>query len=316
MDSRQKQLKKALIKTTKSIKQKYRNLHNSRIAAENILNEYYEPITKPLNQLIEGIHKPPSVPEFRTKEEIKRENGSDDIKAEKLNKYLSDDNDSIATDYFETPVSKKKDKQKLEYSSNSDILNQNESLAVASTSRVNTNHISRFLLDLSTNKCDKVYGIRKDGEQLKLGNDTVEVLEDGLKIKDKEFNFSKGLYSLLFHKNPIPGYTKKDLSEYKKMLELTNVHRKNYDSRQPIKANSSHKYHYIIKPIMAKKGSGIVPEHMTVLNKKIDYKYWDDPNELVDRLRLLISAKSAGHTGHDNEIMSIIEELREEDIIK
>ena len=37
------------------------------------------------------------------------------------------------------------------------------------------------------------------------------------------------------------------------------------------------------------------------------------PKELVDRL--LWSSKVAGHTGHDNEIMSIIEELREWGII-
>lgn len=44
--------------------------------------------------------------------------------------------------------------------------------------------------------------------------------------------------------------------------------------------------------------------------------YWDDPNELVDRLRLLIASQSAGHTGHNNEIISIIEELREANIIE
>jgi hypothetical protein len=44
--------------------------------------------------------------------------------------------------------------------------------------------------------------------------------------------------------------------------------------------------------------------------------YWDDPNELVDRLRLLVSSTSAGHTGHNNEIISILEELREARIIQ
>lgn len=48
----------------------------------------------------------------------------------------------------------------------------------------------------------------------------------------------------------------------------------------------------------------------------INYTYWDDPNELVDRLRILIASKSAGHTGHQNEMISIIEELREAKIIK
>lgn len=47
----------------------------------------------------------------------------------------------------------------------------------------------------------------------------------------------------------------------------------------------------------------------------LDYKYWDDPNELVDRLRLLVAERSAGNNNHDNEIMAIIEELREAKII-
>ncbi|KAG5314515.1 YMD3 protein, partial [Pseudoatta argentina] len=43
----------------------------------------------------------------------------------------------------------------------------------------------------------------------------------------------------------------------------------------------------------------------------INYIYWDDPNEIVDRLRLLEPSRQVGHKGHDNEILSIIEELRE-----
>lgn len=45
-------------------------------------------------------------------------------------------------------------------------------------------------------------------------------------------------------------------------------------------------------------------------------KYWDDPNELVERLRLLVSSASAGHTGHSNEMLAIVEELREANIVK
>lgn len=44
---------------------------------------------------------------------------------------------------------------------------------------------------------------------------------------------------------------------------------------------------------------------------KIVYEYFDDPNELCDRLRLLLSSKLAGNTNHQQEINSIIEELRE-----
>lgn len=58
-----------------------------------------------------------------------------------------------------------------------------------------------------------------------------------------------------------------------------------------------------------------LPNNMTVANDSVDYVYWDNPNEIVDRLRLLTSSKDAGHTGHDNEIMSILEELREAGLI-
>lgn len=50
-------------------------------------------------------------------------------------------------------------------------------------------------------------------------------------------------------------------------------------------------------------------------NDNIVYEYYDDPNELCDRLRLLISSKQAGNSNHNQEINSIIEELRELDII-
>ena len=42
-----------------------------------------------------------------------------------------------------------------------------------------------------------------------------------------------------------------------------------------------------------------------------EYAYWDNPNELVRRLRLLRAETEAGHTNHGNEIQNIIEELTE-----
>lgn len=51
-------------------------------------------------------------------------------------------------------------------------------------------------------------------------------------------------------------------------------------------------------------------------NKNTDFIFWDDPNEIVDRLRLLMSSTAAGHNAHTNEIISIIEELREAQLIQ
>lgn len=62
-------------------------------------------------------------------------------------------------------------------------------------------------------------------------------------------------------------------------------------------------------------GTGL--EHKFIpLAENIVYEYYDNPNELCDRLRLLLSSKGAGNTNHDQEINSIIEELRERHIIK
>lgn len=55
---------------------------------------------------------------------------------------------------------------------------------------------------------------------------------------------------------------------------------------------------------------------MELNNKKIEYKHFDDYNELIDRLRLLLASQFAGNTGHHNEIVSIIEELKEGKIIR
>jgi hypothetical protein len=62
----------------------------------------------------------------------------------------------------------------------------------------------------------------------------------------------------------------------------------------------------------SKHGSGlykdVIPQTQLV--------YYDDPNELVTRLNLLASSQSVGNTGVNNEIISILEELRERNIIE
>jgi len=45
-------------------------------------------------------------------------------------------------------------------------------------------------------------------------------------------------------------------------------------------------------------------------NYRPEYIYWDDPNELVERLRLITAAYQAGNTAHCDEMMSILKELR------
>jgi hypothetical protein len=109
---------------------------------------------------------------------------------------------------------------------------------------------------------------------------------------------------------------------------MTNAAYDHYDVERGLRETKWPKYLQIIKPLMTgeiKVGQGIRRKNGSVkvqlpLKKQLSsqhpqYIYWNKPKELVDRLRLLWSSKAAGHTGHDNEIMSIIEELREEGVI-
>ncbi|KYN29331.1 hypothetical protein ALC57_01224 [Trachymyrmex cornetzi] len=65
-------------------------------------------------------------------------------------------------------------------------------------------------------------------------------------------------------------------------------------------SNRGYKYKYIIAPLMlvtpkkqSKKSEKRLPHAMTLNDNAIDYVHWDDPNELVDPLRLLDASHRA-----------------------
>ena len=125
---------------------------------------------------------------------------------------------------------------------------------------------------------------------------------------------------LILLKRPSNIVNKNDEVTYKKILEASGAHlNKNGD----LKVRNCGKFNEIIARLFNYKGDGISTlvknsRHNTLPRFKVaqrniftDYRYWDDPNELVDRLRILIAERNAGNNNHDNEILAIIEELRE-----
>lgn len=172
-------------------------------------------------------------------------------------------------------------------------------------------------------------------------------------IKKITYPGTVGLYELLFKKEP-QNYTKRDLDNYMDILNRTNAYRDEMGN-VTTSSNRYQKFRAIILPYLNKKGitkrgakalseaggSTVTryratklfekpqpPSRTTRQNKtgkgllfkknsqNTDYVYWDNANELVDRLRLLISSTAAGHNAHTNEIISIIEELREVKLIQ
>ena len=106
-----------------------------------------------------------------------------------------------------------------------------------------------------------------------------------------------------------------DVENYQNIIRESNAHRKYYRSNEDVRIDDSwEKKSEYLEDIV--KGSGILPKYMIAKRAShSEYTYWDDPNELVDRLRLLIAGRRAGNNKHDNEIQSILEELREAEII-
>lgn len=165
------------------------------------------------------------------------------------------------------------------------------------------------------NEFDHIYGIHfnPDTGQWQIGRSTVtfdgnQIMLDGTQM----FVGTRGLYELLFMINPST-YKDTDLKRYKRILNISGAH---LDGRGRVKRNTGAKYKNVIArifpPTVSKRGKGMFIQDTPAPPK---YVYWDDVNELCDRLRVLISSKQAGHTGHDIEIASIIEELRENGVI-
>lgn len=161
------------------------------------------------------------------------------------------------------------------------------------------------------NEFDRKYGVRLDTttERFYIGDSEVKIEGSDIIVRNKKYKGTVGLYELLFKKRPV-NFTETDEKNYQQIVLNTNAHRRYYQANKQIQGCNMDKYRNIIAPIT--QGEGL---RMKVNDKQPDYIYWDDPNELVDRLYLMHASKGAGHTGHSNEINSILEELREAKII-
>lgn len=291
MKQSEKQLKEAIIKSTKSIKKKYRDLHKERFTNEEHFREQFKPIIDPLDQFLENKER------LRNSDPISKNGYPKTIKEiETLEHGAFDES----------------------HSPNSvDSSSSRDNFKTVQTSRRSTNElISLKSLDdcsniLKTRHHDSRFGIRKVQNKFKMGQHAVTFNDNKICVRNKNFKLTDGLRNLLFLKEP-KTYTENDKNIYKQILLLTDTHKLDIDKISDLK---NIKYQEIVKPLF-KVGSGIESEYME-LNDEInsEYTYWDDPNELVERLRLLISSKSAGHNAHNNEILSIVEELKEANII-
>jgi len=165
---------------------------------------------------------------------------------------------------------------------------------------------------------DKVYGPKVGARgRLTLGSKALSMDRDYIYLGDKlKFPATEGLLNLLFLKNP-KEYSAEDRANYRDLIVQSNAANQGYSKFRPL-MTSGDKYKTLLKTLLPpqKLGRGFVKLPKSDNPHPPTYVYFDDPNELVDRLRLLFASKHAGHTAHDPEIYSIIQELKELGIIE
>lgn len=254
------------------------------------------------------------------------------------------EDEDLEDDVFTTSPQQQQPKALLEAASRPSFRDEVLYKARRSLGPLSQNYVAEMILDVA-DKFDHRFGFRLDPATggFKIGNENAEIdVDDAILIGEKKYNGTPGLYELLFKKWPRRELIiDDDVEQYKDILTRTNAHKQRFDPRLNLASSSSYKYNTYIAPLFgaAKKkkrrrftdtpgpsgrSASVRGRHQTaptgeglvkLSDNNIDYVHYNDPNELVERLVLLKGSQVAGHRGHDLEIASIEEELREWKII-
>lgn len=337
MLEKEKNLLRAISDVSNVIRRKHRLIKTGREATEKNLSEFFKPVSEPLKKLTHSKDKvvPPTksrgvVPrDYSTPRVItydgeepgaSRMSADDDTRTPLPRSESMDSFKSVDDDYVSFDASRRE----------RDASSQRHEAEIVPTEVAETRAedtvqieapIERYLEQLreKNNEMDTITGVRILQSGLQIGDSPITFSSDKLKIGDKEFQATPGLLELMFKKNVDTYFvTDNDLEQYGAILDFTNALKKHYVRTNTMRKDHSSKFKNIISKLLKKSTSGrglpkFLLEHRKPRN--IDYIYWDDPNELVDRLRLLVSSQAAGNTNHSKEIFSIIEELRESGVI-
>ncbi|KAL4153613.1 hypothetical protein QTP88_001446 [Uroleucon formosanum] len=164
---------------------------------------------------------------------------------------------------------------------------------------------------------DKIYGpVKLSDGVFRLGDKELQFFDNVIHVEGdtRTYPVTRGIVDLLFLKSPeSEKYTKADLNTYKSILIQTSVHKTSDGLR--IRKSKGRKSG-LISNLFSRKSNIIKGAGISMRLQKYNITYWNDPNELLERLRLLYSSLAAGNTGVRNEIISICEELVEAKILK
>ena len=182
-----------------------------------------------------------------------------------------------------------------------------------------TNALKKFL---RRDDADKIYGLRDKNGKFYIGNKLAVIDNNDLIVGKYEYKGTPGLWELITSKNPDKSkYGEEDLEIYAKLLIRSNALRQNYDpdNKRPL-SSPGNKWKNLLSNIWKNKHlfkEEEEEEYEEAATKGTGLKILpSDPNALIDRFDLLFSSQKAGHTGVRNEIVSILDELKRQGVLK
>ena len=200
--------------------------------------------------------------------------------------------------------------------------------------------IARKYIQSNLGRATTKAGLYSEDDNLKIGYRPVKIENDDIIIDDERFKGTDGLWKLITSKDipDITEYGAEDLAGYITIMHITKA---TYDKNNK-RVGGNDKMNKLIKPLVKaleedKSGSKLI----TKINKHFGFEEEEyevpasilftptkgtglskpkilpsDPNALIDRFDLLFSSKKAGHTGVRNEIVSILDELKRQGVLK
>lgn len=322
MLSRQADILKQIDESRKAIKQKHLQLKHGLRDIQDDVAKIFKPIIQPLNQ----IANPPSQKKTKIHHSTpKKSKLGYIVEHSAIDKTRSPSFEDTGNEGEEENMSVIEEDQE-EAAEDQEEEEAAEEVLQETEDPTATSILKRYVKLLLSNSIitDPKFGVRHINGKLMIGSEPISFDQDSLKIRDEIYPQTQGLLELLFKRRPNKDILKEsDIQYYREIAKLGHLMNKKFDlNKSYIKNSNNIKYlEYLrdLNPAQIKRshiGKGL-PKFMIASSKElpIDYKYWDDPNELVDRLRLLVAERLAGNNNHENEILAIIEELRECGII-
>ena len=176
------------------------------------------------------------------------------------------------------------------------------------------------------------------GTFFKIGETPIKIENDDIIIKDERFKGTVGLWKLITSKD-IPDKTEYGAEDLRDYITIMHITKATYDKNNK-RVGGNDKMNKLIKPfvkILEKDGGeGLIDKIEEYFGFEEEYEEYEepatipftptkgtglkilpsDPNALIDRFDLLFSSQKAWHTGVRNEIVSILDELKRQGVLK